>query len=66
MSVLDEQGRRIPGSGFAPNRHDILTGSTVDGMAYPSTASPSTRLRARQRQRRVGWMCPATRRPPPA
>lgn len=36
MSVLDEQGRRIPGSGFAPNRHDILTGSTVDGMAYPA------------------------------
>jgi hypothetical protein len=34
MAVLDQQGRRIPGSGFAPNRHDILTGSTVEGMAY--------------------------------
>ena len=36
MTVLDQQGRIIPGSGFAPNRHDILTGSTTDGMAYPA------------------------------
>ena len=36
MSVLDQQGRRIPGSGFAPNRHDILTGSTAEGLAYPA------------------------------
>ena len=34
MTVLDEGGRRIPGSGYAPNRHDILTGSTEDGTAY--------------------------------
>ncbi|HEY5624283.1 MAG TPA: hypothetical protein VIV14_11030 [Gammaproteobacteria bacterium] len=33
---LDEQGRKIPGTGSFPNRHDILTGSTEDGMAYPS------------------------------
>ena len=36
MSVLDQQGRMIPGGGFAPNRHDILTGSTVEGTAYPA------------------------------
>jgi hypothetical protein len=34
MSVLDERGRMIPGGGWAPNRHDVLTGSTTDGMAY--------------------------------
>ena len=33
---LDERGRRIPGSGYAPNRHDILTGSRPDGTAYPA------------------------------
>jgi hypothetical protein len=36
MTMLDEQGRMIPGSGFAPNRHDILTGSRPDGTAYPA------------------------------
>ena len=34
FTALDEQGRRIPGSGYAPNRHDILTGSQPDGTAY--------------------------------
>ena len=38
MTVLDEQGRMIPGSGFAPNRHDVLTGSTAEGRAYPAGA----------------------------
>src|SRR5262245_15555153 len=28
FTALDERGNQIPGSGFAPNRHDILTGST--------------------------------------
>jgi hypothetical protein len=36
LTVLDQEGRLIPGSGFAPNRHDILTGSTVEGRAYPA------------------------------
>jgi len=36
FSALDERGRRIPGSGFAPNRHDILTGSRPDGTAWPA------------------------------
>ena len=37
MTMLDEQGRMIPGAGFAPNRHDVLTGSQMDGTAYPAT-----------------------------
>jgi hypothetical protein len=34
FTATDERGRKIPGSGFAPNRHDILTGSQADGTAY--------------------------------
>lgn len=33
-TAVDERGRTIPGSGFAPNRHDILTGTQADGTAY--------------------------------
>ncbi len=36
MTVLDERGRMIPGGGYAPNRHDILTGSEPDGTAFPA------------------------------
>jgi hypothetical protein len=36
VNALDERGRFIPGSGYFPNRHDIITGSTLDGMAYPA------------------------------
>lgn len=36
FTAVDERGRTIPGSGFAPNRHDILTGTQVDGTAYPA------------------------------
>jgi hypothetical protein len=32
---LTENGRMIPGVGFAPNRHDALTGSQADGRAFP-------------------------------
>ncbi len=35
-TMLDERGRRIPGSGYVPNRHDVLTGSQADGTAYPA------------------------------
>jgi hypothetical protein len=35
-TALDEQGRTINAQG-APNRHDILTGSTPDGRATTST-----------------------------
>lgn len=33
MTVVDEQGRRVNGRGDDPNRHDILTGSQLDGTA---------------------------------
>jgi len=33
--AITEDGRTVPGSGFSPNRHDILTGSQPDGTAYP-------------------------------
>src|SRR4029077_14688478 len=32
---LFERGQIIPGVGFAPNRHDVLTGSTAEGRAVP-------------------------------
>lgn len=35
-TAVDERGRTIPGSGNAPNRHDILTGTQTDGTAYPA------------------------------
>jgi hypothetical protein len=38
FTMLDERGNQIPGSGFSPNRHDILTGSTPEGRAYPAGA----------------------------
>jgi hypothetical protein len=38
FTALDERGNQIPGSGFAPNRHDILTGSQPDGTAYAAGA----------------------------
>ena len=33
---LSERGLIIPGVGFAPNRHDVLTGSTRRGRAFPA------------------------------
>ena len=36
FTALDESGNRIPGSGYSPNRHDVLTGSQPDGTAYPA------------------------------
>lgn len=38
FTALDESGNQIPGSGFSPNRHDVLTGSQPDGTAYPAGA----------------------------
>jgi len=32
---LSEKGEVIPGGGDRPNKHDILTGSTRDGRAFP-------------------------------
>ncbi len=33
-TVLDEQGQVVNGRGDDPNRHDILTGSQLDGTAF--------------------------------
>ena len=33
---LSERGQIIPGVGFAPNRHDVLTGSTMEGRTFPA------------------------------
>ncbi len=33
---LSERGAIIPGVGYAPNRHDVLTGSQADGRAFPA------------------------------
>ena len=38
FTAIDERGNSIPGSGFSPNRHDIMTGSRADGTAYPAGA----------------------------
>ena len=32
---LTERGRRVPVGGFTPNYHDALTGSQMDGRAFP-------------------------------
>ncbi len=34
--TLSEKGEIINGRGDTPNRHDILTGSTADGRAFPA------------------------------
>ena len=36
QTSLTERGAMIPGVGYAPNRHDVLTGSQMDGRAFPS------------------------------
>jgi hypothetical protein len=33
---LSEKGEIIPGGGDRPNKHDILTGSTAEGRAFPA------------------------------
>lgn len=33
---LTEKGEQVKGNGDTPNQHDILTGSTQDGRAYPA------------------------------
>ncbi|HEY2986700.1 MAG TPA: lectin [Candidatus Binatia bacterium] len=52
-TALDEKGNRVNSGGDTPNKHDILTGSRLDGTAYPAgedmtcrnwTAGNSTKL----------------------
>ena len=33
---LTERGQKLPGVGWAPNVHDVLTGSTMEGRAFPA------------------------------
>ena len=33
---LTERGQKLPGVGWAPNVHDVLTGSTIEGRAFPA------------------------------
>src|SRR5918997_6447423 len=35
QTALNEKGDMVNGRGDTPNRHDILTGSTPDGRAFP-------------------------------
>ncbi len=39
---VTEKGEIVNGSGDAPNRHDILTGSQSDGRAFPASAGDRT------------------------
>jgi hypothetical protein len=36
QTALTERGTMVPVGGFTPNYHDILTGSTPDGRAFPA------------------------------
>ena len=36
QTALSEKGEVINGRGDKPNRHDVLTGSTMDGRAFPA------------------------------
>ncbi len=38
QTQLTEKGEMVNGRGDTPNRHDILTGSQLDGTAFPSGA----------------------------
>jgi hypothetical protein len=36
QASLTERGTMLPGVGFTPNYHDLLTGSQTDGRAFPA------------------------------
>jgi hypothetical protein len=36
QTSLTERGTMIPGVGYTPNYHDLLTGTQVDGRAFPA------------------------------
>jgi hypothetical protein len=38
LTALDEKGNTVNGVGDTPNRHDMLTGSTLDGRAFTDSA----------------------------
>ena len=41
-TVLNEKGEVVSGRGDTPNRHDILTGTRMDGTAFPDDGSDHT------------------------
>ena len=43
QTVLTERGDTVNGRGDTPNRHDILTGSRLDGTAFPDAADRTCR-----------------------
>ncbi len=62
--MLTEEGDMIPNGNFSPNRHDILTGSTLEGRAFPTgedmtcnnwTSSTTGKARIGHHDR-VNWM----------
>ncbi len=40
---LTERGTMVPGRGYTPNYHDVLTGSQPDGRAFPSNEDRTCR-----------------------
>ena len=42
-ALIDEKGMPIKGRGESPNEHDILTGSQLDGTAFPPGADTTCR-----------------------
>jgi hypothetical protein len=54
-TLLDEKGNRIKVRGDTPNQHDILTGSTMEGRAFPANLNLTCQTRpgyARRGRRR--------------
>ena len=52
-TALTERGTMVPGRGFTPNYHDVLTGSQPDGRAFPLIRiRPATIGQAAPRARR--------------
>jgi hypothetical protein len=43
VTALTEKGETVSGVGDTPNTHDILTGSQLDGTAFPPTADHTCR-----------------------
>ena len=44
--ALTEMGEMVKGRGDTPNKHDILTGSTPDGRAFPAGADKTCSMSA--------------------
>jgi hypothetical protein len=43
-TAVDEKGNPVNARGDKPNKHDILTGSQVDGTAYPASDNMTCHL----------------------